>query len=165
MKKSNLRFSKLEGGFVNIEIGKGLNGLNFGMSKDEVKSKLGEPDEVYNYDYEGFLSTGYEYFSEESEYEFDQEEGDRLYSITTSNPSILLFGKPIVGESIETIRDLLSKNGIDDFEEDNDHENEEEGVTAFSDKLNSVFYFEENELIFFGFSPLFKGDTIAWPES
>ncbi|EMY14379.1 hypothetical protein LEP1GSC043_1898 [Leptospira weilii str. Ecochallenge] len=156
---------------MNIEIGKGLNGLYFGMSKDEVKSKLGEPDEIYEYDYEGFLSTGYEYFSEEAEYEFDKEEGDRLYSITISNPSIRLFGKPIIGESIETIRDLLSENGIDDFEEDDgehDHEDhdhdEDHGVTAFSDKLNSVFQFEENELVFFGFSPLFKDDTIDWPE-
>nr|WP_284149119.1 hypothetical protein [Leptospira weilii] len=142
------------------------------MSKDEVKSKLGEPDEIYEYDYEGFLSTGYEYFSEEAEYEFDKEEGDRLYSITISNPSIRLFGKPIIGESIETIRDLLSENGIDDFEEDDgehdhedhDHHGEIHGVTAFSDKLNSVFQFEENELVFFGFSPLFKDDTIDWPE-
>ncbi|EMF99988.1 hypothetical protein LEP1GSC123_4270, partial [Leptospira borgpetersenii str. 200701203] len=157
---------------VNIEIGKGLNGLYFGMSKDEVKSKLGEPDEIYEYDYEGFLSTGYEYFSEEAEYEFDKEEGDRLYSITISNPSILLFGKPIIGESIETIRDLLSENGVDDFEEDDgehDHEGHNHdgavrGVTAFSDKLNSVFQFEENELVFFGFSPLFKDDTIDWPK-
>ncbi|EKR65617.1 MULTISPECIES: hypothetical protein [Leptospira] len=157
---------------MNIEIGKGLNGLYFGMSKDEVKSKLGEPDEIYEYDYEGFLSTGYEYFSEEAEYEFDKEEGDRLYSITISNPSIRLFGKPIIGESIETIRDLLSENGIDDFEEDDgehdhedhDHHGEIHGVTAFSDKLNSVFQFEENELVFFGFSPLFKDDTIDWPE-
>ncbi|MBF3377056.1 hypothetical protein [Leptospira borgpetersenii] len=157
---------------MNIEIGKGLNGLYFGMSKDEVKSKLGEPDEIYEYDYEGFLSTGYEYFSEEAEYEFDKEEGDRLYSITISNPSILLFGKPIIGESIETIRDLLSENGVDDFEEDDrehDHEGHNHdgavhGVTAFSDKLNSVFQFEENELVFFGFSPLFKDDTIDWPK-
>ncbi|EMF82808.1 hypothetical protein LEP1GSC188_3019 [Leptospira weilii serovar Topaz str. LT2116] len=157
---------------MNIEIGKGLNGLYFGMSRDEVKSKLGEPDEIYEYDYEGFLSTGYEYFSEEAEYEFDKEEGDRLYSITISNPSIRLFGKPIIGESIETIRDLLSENGIDDFEEDDgehdhedhDHHGEVHGVTAFSDKLNSVFQFEENELVFFGFSPLFKDDTIDWPE-
>ncbi|EMM81111.1 hypothetical protein LEP1GSC037_1132, partial [Leptospira interrogans str. 2006001854] len=56
---------------MNIEIGKGLNGIYFGMSIDEVKSKLGEPDEIYDYDYEGTQSTGYEYFSEESEYEFD----------------------------------------------------------------------------------------------
>ncbi|WP_078125055.1 hypothetical protein [Leptospira alexanderi] len=157
---------------MNIEIGKGLNGLYFGMSKDEVKSKLGEPDEIYEYDYEGFLSTGYEYFSEEAEYEFDKEEEDRLYSITISNPSIRLFGKPIIGESIETIRDLLSENGVDDFEEDDgehdheshDHDGEAHGVTAFSDKLNSVFQFEENELVFFGFSPLFKDDTIDWPK-
>ncbi|WP_061218764.1 hypothetical protein [Leptospira weilii] len=157
---------------MNIEIGKGLNGLYFGMSREEVKSKLGEPDEIYDYDYEGSVSTGYEYFSEESEYEFDKDEGDRLYSITISNPSIRLFGKPIIGESIETIRDLLSENGIDDFEEDDgehdhedhDHHGEIHGVTAFSDKLNSVFQFEENELVFFGFSPLFKDDTIDWPE-
>ncbi|WP_078130553.1 hypothetical protein [Leptospira alexanderi] len=152
---------------MNIEIGKGLNGIYFGMSKDEVKSKLGEPDEIYEYDYEGFLSTGYEYFSEEAEYEFDKEEEDRLYSITISNPSIRLFGKPIIGESIETIRDLLSENEVDDFEEDDgehDHDDEVHGVTAFSDKLNSVFQFEENELVFFGFSPLFKDDTIDWPK-
>ncbi|RHX79663.1 hypothetical protein [Leptospira yasudae] len=161
---------------MNIEIGKGLNGLYFGMSKEDVTSKLGEPDEIYDYDYEGSLSTGFEYFSQESEYEFDKDEGDRLYSITISNPSIRLFGKPIIGESIETIRELLSKNGIDDFEEDNeehdheghDHDHDDEdhvhGVTAFSDKLNAIFQFEENELIFFGFSPLFKDDAIDWPK-
>ncbi|TGM00146.1 hypothetical protein EHQ76_12740 [Leptospira barantonii] len=159
---------------MNIEIGKGLNGLYFGMSKEEVKSKLGEPDEIYDYDYEGSISTGFEYFAAESEYEFDKDEGDKLYSITISNPSILLFGKPIIGESIESIRELLSKNGIDDFEEDDeehdheDHDHDDEdhvhGITAFSDKLNAIFQFEENELIFFGFSPLFKDDAIDWPK-
>lgn len=156
---------------MNIEIGKGLNGIYFGMSIDEVKSKLGEPDEIYDYDYEGAQSTGYEYFSEESEYEFDQEEEDnKLYSITTSNPSIQLFGKPIIGESIETIRELLNQNGIDDLEEDDEEEHDQEedhdhtGVTAFSDKINAVFQFEEDELVFFGFSPLFKDDQIDWPK-
>ncbi|EMJ90842.1 hypothetical protein LEP1GSC198_3645 [Leptospira kirschneri str. JB] len=157
---------------MNIEIGKGLNGIYFGMSIDEVKSKLGEPDEIYDYDYEGTQSTGYEYFSEESEYEFDQEEDNKLYSITISNPSIRLFGKPIIGESIETIRELLNQNGIDDLEEDDeeehDHQEEEHdhthGVTAFSDKINAIFQFEEDELIFFGFSPLFKDDQIDWPQ-
>ncbi len=142
------------------------------MSIDEVKSKLGEPDEIYDYDYEGTQSTGYEYFSEESEYEFDQEEDNKLYSITISNPSIRLFGKPIIGESIETIRELLNQNGIDDLEEDDeeehDHQEEEHdhthGVTAFSDKINAIFQFEEDELIFFGFSPLFKDDQIDWPQ-
>ncbi|EJO68870.1 MULTISPECIES: hypothetical protein [Leptospira] len=157
---------------MNIEIGKGLNGIYFGMSIDEVKSKLGEPDEIYDYDYEGTQSTGYEYFSEESEYEFDQEEDNKLYSITISNPSIRLFGKPIIGESIEKIRELLNQNGIDDLEEDDeeehDHQEEEHdhphGVTAFSDKINAIFQFEEDELIFFGFSPLFKDDQIDWPQ-
>ncbi|EMO79270.1 hypothetical protein LEP1GSC126_2838 [Leptospira kirschneri str. 200801774] len=157
---------------MNIEIGKGLNEIYFGMSIDEVKSKLGEPDEIYDYDYEGTQSTGYEYFSEESEYEFDQEEDNKLYSITISNPSIRLFGKPIIGESIETIRELLNQNGIDDLEEDDeeehDHQEEEHdhthGVTAFSDKINAIFQFEEDELIFFGFSPLFKDDQIDWPQ-
>ncbi len=142
------------------------------MSIDEVKSKLGEPDEIYDYDYEGTQSTGYEYFSEESEYEFDQEEDNKLYSITISNPSIRLFGKPIIGESIEKIRELLNQNGIDDLEEDDeeehDHQEEEHdhphGVTAFSDKINAIFQFEEDELIFFGFSPLFKDDQIDWPQ-
>ncbi|EKO59611.1 hypothetical protein [Leptospira kirschneri] len=157
---------------MNIEIGKGLNGIYFGMSIDEVKSKLGEPDEIYDYDYEGTQSTGYEYFSEESEYEFDQEEDNKLYSITISNPSIRLFGKPIIGESIETIRELLNQNGIDDLEEDDEEEHDHQevehdhthGVTAFSDKINAIFQFEEDELIFFGFSPLFKDDQIDWPQ-
>nr|WP_232380646.1 hypothetical protein [Leptospira ainlahdjerensis] len=140
------------------------------MSMEEVKAKLGEPDEVYNYDYEGSQSTGYEYFSQEAEYEFDADEDNKLYSITISNPSILLYGKPIIGESIETIRDLLEKNGVNDLEEDDEeHEHDEEedaeeGVTAFSDQLNAIFQFEENELIFFGFSPLFKDDSIVWPK-
>ncbi len=142
------------------------------MSIDEVKSKLGEPDEIYDYDYEGTQSTGYEYFSEESEYEFDQEEDNKLYSITISNPSIRLFGKPIIGESIETIRELLNQNGIDDLEEDDEEEHDHQevehdhthGVTAFSDKINAIFQFEEDELIFFGFSPLFKDDQIDWPQ-
>lgn len=149
---------------MNIEIGKGLNGIYFGMSIDEVKSKLGEPDEIYDYDYEGALSTGYEYFLEESEYEFDQEEDNKLYSITISNPSIRLFGKPIIGESIETIQQLLNQNGVDDLEKDDEEENDTHGVTAFSDKINAIFQFEEDELIFFGFSPLFKDDQIDWPQ-
>ncbi|XDD51187.1 hypothetical protein AB3N59_05285 [Leptospira sp. WS92.C1] len=157
---------------MKIEIGKGLDGIYFGMSMQDVKTKLGEPDEVYDYDYEGSISTGFEYFSREAEYEFDADEGNKLYSITVSNPSVQLFGKPIIGESIEKIREILNQNGIDDLEEDDeehdhDHsenEDEVEGVTAFSDQLNAIFQFEENELIFFGFSPLFKDDVIDWPK-
>ncbi|MGQ2851317.1 hypothetical protein ACT54F_06740, partial [Leptospira interrogans] len=63
-----------------------------------------------------------------------------------------------------------NQNGIDDLEEDDEEEHDQEedhdhtGVTAFSDKINAVFQFEEDELVFFGFSPLFKDDQIDWPK-
>lgn len=65
---------------MNIEIGKGLSNVIFGMTENKVIATLGKPDRIITCREDGkeFL-----YNSLKLKLFFDFEEGNRLYQVTT----------------------------------------------------------------------------------
>lgn len=79
---------------MNIEIGKGLSNILFGMTEDKVIERLSTPDRILTCREEGeeFL-----YNSLKIKLFFDFEENKRLYSIEVFNSDITFLSTQVIG--------------------------------------------------------------------
>ncbi|MDO4363557.1 MAG: hypothetical protein Q4C99_03440 [Clostridia bacterium] len=143
---------------MNIEIGKGLADIIFGMKENEVIAMLGKPDNIITSREDGkeFL-----YNSLKIKLFFDFDEDNRLYSIEVFRKDITFLSTEVIGLSFEELLFFMKNNGYENYEVDNyDYFD-----TVLFDECNTYFTLEFNEVISFEFSPLFKNDDeIIWPQ-
>ena len=143
---------------MNVEIGKGLSNIIFGMTENEVIATLGKPDKVIAGidDNKEFL---YDLFK--LKLIFDSEEGNRLYSIEVFKKEVTFLSTEVIGMSFDELLFFMKKNGYENYEVDSyDYFD-----TVYFDDCNTYFTLEFNEVTSFDFSPLFKNDDeIIWPE-
>ena len=143
---------------MNVEIGKGLSNIIFGMTENEVIATLGMPDRVIAGidDNKEFL---YNLFK--LKLIFDSEEGNRLYSIEVFKKEVTFLSTEVIGMSFDELLSFMKKNGYEDYEVDSyDYFD-----TVYFDDCSTYFTLEFNEVTSFDFSPLFKNDDeIIWPE-
>ncbi|WP_296079576.1 hypothetical protein [uncultured Eubacterium sp.] len=143
---------------MNVEIGKGLSNIIFGMTENEVIATLGKPDRVIAGidDNKEFL---YNLFK--LKLIFDSEEGNRLYSIEVFKKEVTFLSTEVIGMSFDELLSFMKKNGYEDYEVDSyDYFD-----TVYFDDCSTYFTLEFNEVTSFDFSPLFKNDDeIIWPE-
>ena len=143
---------------MNVEIGKGLSNIIFGMTENEVIETLGKPDRVIAGidDNKEFL---YNLFK--LKLIFDSEEGNRLYSIEVFKKEVTFLSTEVIGMSFDELLFFMKKNGYENYEVDSyDYFD-----TVYFDDCNTYFTLEFNEVTSFDFSPLFKNDDeIIWPE-
>lgn len=143
---------------MEIKIGIGLDNLVFGMSQDDVKSILGEPNKIDNDKY--VSGSRYYYNSKMITIRFDGDEDFKLFSIEVFNDEVIFFGQKVIGNFKKDIEKLLRDNGYSDFE----YEDYVSFDTLFCDEIYSTFNFEFDRLRSIEFSPLFIDDNvIAWP--
>ncbi len=81
----------------NIRIGKGLDDLPFGATKEEVCSILGEPEEKDEIDLGDEISEAWHYWKLGLSVNFDEHSDFTLCSIEVASPEILLFDIPVIG--------------------------------------------------------------------
>lgn len=99
--------------------GKGLGELKFGMSRDEVLSLLGKPDDVDTYDDDEIEDEGSEswhYDDLEISLSFDEEEDWVLTTIAVSNPSHTFMGHELIGlrkSELLAVLESLEINNLD----------------------------------------------------
>jgi len=99
--------------------GKGLGELKFGMSRDEVLSVLGKPDDVDTYDDDEIEDEGSEswhYDDLEISLSFDEEEDWVLTTIAVSNPSHTFMGHELIGltkSELLAVLESLEINNLD----------------------------------------------------
>ena len=141
---------------MNIEIGKGLSNIIFGMSENDIVAILGKPDRIITCREDGkeFL-----YNSLKIKLFFGFEEGNRLYSIEVFRKNVTFLSTEVIGMSFGALLSFMKENGyekykINDFEDFN---------TIFFDQCNTSFTIKFNEVISFEFSPLFNSVGIIWP--
>ncbi|WP_288528060.1 hypothetical protein [uncultured Eubacterium sp.] len=143
---------------MNVEIGKGLSNIIFGMTENEVIAILGKPDRVIAGidDNKEFL-----YNLLKLKLIFDSEEGNRLYSIEVFKKEVTFLSTEVIGMSFDELLFFMKKNGYENYEVDSyDYFD-----TVYFDDCNTYFTLEFNEVTSFDFSPLFKNDDeIIWPE-
>ena len=148
-----------------IILGTGMGPLRFGATMDEVRTLVGEPEEIEESDEDDdFEHQAWNYHEEDyllSLY-FDREDDFRLSCIETDNPSMRLFGEAIYGRSVDQVKALMQRHG----QAAPELETMEEGAVRLSYEQSMIdLYFEEGELQFVNFG-VFINDAmeVQWPK-
>jgi len=148
-----------------IILGTGMGPLRFGATMDEVRTLVGEPEEIEESDEDDdFEHQAWNYHEEDyllSLY-FDREDDFRLSCIETDNPSMRLFGEAIFGMGVEQIKALMQRHN----QLTPELETMEEGAVRLSYEKSMIdLYFEEGELQFVNFGVFINDDMeVQWPK-
>ena len=143
----------------------GLNDIKFGATKNDVKSFLGEPDEVELVEGDEDFSDVEIWFYHDRECSvfFEKEFDDRCTNFETDDPHATLFGKNIFQFDEKKIIALLKSNGYSDFETENNPEEGERLVSFFDAQID--FLFEGKKLVQVSWAVLIDDDeNPVWPK-
>lgn len=154
---------------VEIVPGVGLGKLKFGMSREEIKSVLGEPDhqEVTHYgDDESDKSDAWEYHPLRLDLSFEEAEDWRLTIFSVSSEDYQFKGSSLIGLNQEELMEELDVLGVKDLEiEDMSSEDHPEQVLISSEELGINFWLHQDICEEIQWGPLFEDEhTIKWPE-
>ena len=148
-----------------IILGTGMGPLRFGATMDEVRTLVGEPEEIEESDDDDdFEHQEWNYHEDEylvSLY-FDREDDFRLSCIETDNPGMRLFGEAIYGQSVDKIRALMQRHSQPKPE----METMEGGEVRLSYEKSMIdLYFVEGQLQFVNFGVFINDDMeVQWPK-
>ena len=143
---------------MEIIIGIGLDNIIFGMSQEEIKSILGEPDKINSEEID--YGIVYYFNKEMLVVKFDKDENFKLYSIESFNPEIKMFNKRIMKKSKDSIKTLLRKKGYTKV----GYQEYDSFDTLYFEEIRTTLMFEFDRLRSIEFSPLLKNDDeIIWP--
>jgi hypothetical protein len=152
-----------------IKPGYGLGAIKFGMTRTEVASLLGQPDDVDNYSYtdsDTELTECWEYLELELSMNFDADEDWRLVMLSVTSDFYSLNGKKLIGlnkeQLIAQLNDLkLGEISIEDFSSEESPNN----IMIEIDNISFNVWLEDDIADEIQWSPLFiDDDTIKWPE-
>lgn len=115
---------------MEIKLKFGIDKLLFGMKQKDVEALYGKPSAQYVDEEDNIV---YVYNEYKMRLTFYDEEEMRLGYITSTNPSLELFGSTIIGKSWNEVKALLQNNKMAKFE------------TEVVDGTEN-FFFEENWL-------------------
>ena len=147
-----------------IILGTGMGPLHFGATMDEVRTLVGEPEEIEESDDDDeFEHQAWNYHEDDyllSLY-FDREDDFRLSCIETDHPGMRLFGEAIQGMSLDAVQALMQRHGLATPET----ETMEEGQVRLSYEQEMIdLYFEEGQLQFINFGVFIDEDlNVQWP--
>lgn len=152
----------------NVVLGQGILGVSFGMTRDEVKSILGEPDEIETYDDEEEGESVAWHFDEyELSATFDEADDYRLTSLAVSSPDYLFEGINLIGLSTEEVIQQLEIMDLGDvsIEEISDEEIPDQQVATIIDASLNL-WFEGGLLTEIQWGPYWDEEEEAyiWPE-
>jgi len=105
--------------FIDIKSGTGLGELKFGMNREELKSLIGEPDEVEQYSLSGDeddQTESWHYDELELALSFIKVDDWRLVSLTTSSEESVFKGTEMIGLSQKDLKTELKKIDVNDLE-------------------------------------------------
>lgn len=136
----------------NIELAGGLGDLKFGMTQNEVRELIGEPDETETVDYaedgeDGMKSLAWHYDAHEFSLGFDEEDDWLLVTISISSDAYTIGGAKLIGLSKDMVKKAIENLNITDLELDdwsNDEGRKQELLSSEEKSIN--FWFDNNEL-------------------
>lgn len=153
----------------NIIAGRGLGSLKFGQSRDQVKTILGDPDEIETDSFtesEEDLIESWHYDELELSLSFDEEDDWKLITIAVSADFYRFKNLNIIGMKKADLMNELKKLKIQDLEyEDCSTEESPTHELYSSDSLGMNFWLDESEVTEIQWGPLLKDKyTIIWPK-
>jgi len=153
-----------------ILIGKGFDNIRFGMTRQEVKKILGEPDEIDEYasSEESEDNTEAFHFDElELSVSFDEIDDWRLGSIAISDPESTLEGLNLLGISDEELLKKISILDLGESEREDVSSPESPDHDVLSFYNSSINFWMENGVVSeIQFGPIWddENEEVIWPE-
>lgn len=152
-----------------IKLGMGLDKLKFGMTRDEVKAAIGEPNEVENYnpleEDEG-ESEAWHYDELELSASFDEEDDFRLTSLAVSSAEYLFEGVNLIGLSQEEVMQQVELMDLGDVELEAVAEDDslQQSVGSIAEASLNL-WFEDGQLSEIQWGPFWDEDEecYIWP--
>lgn len=152
-----------------IKPGYGLGSLKFGMTRDEVKSLLGNPSFIDKYSHSDSakdLTESWQYDDLLLSLSFDEEEDWKLIMISVNDDFYELEGENLIGLTEEMLIEQLDEMNLGEWslEDCCDDDNEDQKVIEAEDKSIN-FWINDGILDEIQWTPFFiDDDTIEWPE-
>jgi hypothetical protein len=149
----------------------GLGKLRFGMTRDEVRSLLGEPSDIENvpgFEEEHINDELESWHYDESEFSlvFDSAYDWRAVSIAVSDPFFTLFGEQIIGSPKDKVIALLSSKGYEVTATEDLPDEEIVDLKLYEfEELGMMLWSTGEEVIELQILPDVEedGETIKWP--
>jgi hypothetical protein len=141
-----------------IKIGVGLDEIKFGMTREEVKLKLGVPGETELYSYseeEEDLTEVWHYDELEFSISFDEADHWKLVMIADSNDNHTFKGKYLLGKPFDEVCEILNEIGLGNFEVD---KLDDEGQVIKLEDQSINIWFDADIASEFQFGPLWNDD-------
>lgn len=153
-----------------INVRDGLGDLKFGMIRDQVRSLIGEPNEIEkDSDPEFGMTEIWHYDKLELSLSFDEENNWKLIDIAVSSPGYEFMGESLIGLDKETLIIKLNSLGLVNLEiesyydeEDEDEEEEEECFVITSEEFGMTFWIEDDQLTEIQWEPMFIDDCYIY---
>jgi hypothetical protein len=150
---------------MEIKIGKGINDILFGMKENELKEKMGIPDEIdVMAQDDGVVTRSLEYHDHGISFSFDSDDGDKLSSIAINDKGINFAGVE-VGMTRDAVLTAGAQNewGEAEMEDLSDDDPFSMEVVMF-DKISLSIWLENDEVTEIEFGPLWADEErIIWP--
>lgn len=153
----------------NIELGKGIDNLQFGMSREQFKEIMGEPDEVEvmeNEDLPEDTSEAWHYDEVELSASFDQMEDWRLTSLAVSSDEYTFEGIDLIGLSQQEVMDQIEMMDLGDIsiEELSDEEGNSQQIATLLD-VSLNLWFDNGILSEIQWGPYWddEEEELIWP--
>lgn len=155
----------------NIQSGQGLGSIKFGITMEELKKIIGEPDEADTFshsDEEEDLTEAWHYDMLELSASFEQQEDWRLVTLSVSSPKYLFNGKSLIGKRREELIDILEEMGLTELEHEDwsSAENPDHKLIA-SEEANMNFWLDGGILTEIQWTPLYseEEECLIFPET
>lgn len=150
-----------------IKLGEGLGEIKFGMTREQVRMILGEPDDIDQYsdsDLEDDSSESWHYDELEISLSFDEDADWKLVTIAVSSSEYLFQGKKLIDlETTDLMKELEPFNlGASETEDWSSDEIPNHKLISYSDyQVN--FWLEDGQLTEIQWGPLLSDDEVKWP--
>ncbi len=153
----------------NIELGKGLDKLYFGMDREAFRDIMGEPDEIETIENEELpedMSEAWHYDDVELSASFDNLEDWRLTSLAVSSPDYTFEGIDLIGLSQQEVMEQIEMMDLGDVsieELSDDEENSQQIATLLDVSLN--LWFDNGMLTEIQWGPYWdeEEEELIWP--
>ncbi len=152
-----------------ILVGKGFGDIRFGMSREEVKKILGEPDEIDQFassEDEGDNTEAFHYDELELSVSFDEVDDWKLTSIAVSDPEAEFEGMKLIGVSDNELEAKLSTVEMGEMEREDVSSPESPDNEVISYPNASInFWLEDGEVSEIQFGPFWddEDEVYIWP--
>lgn len=133
-----------------INIGEGLGRIKFGIKPSELKTLLGEPDEIESFPpdtIDDLPTENWHYDEKEISVSFVDENGWKLESIAISGPDYELNGIKLIGLPLDNVVSELEKMEIGEIVHEDLSDEDDADFELLSIGEKSIYFWFDDEIL------------------